>query len=45
MLAVTALDRDFERARTVSRAVAQAITFEGKYYRKDIGWREAERRS
>ncbi|MXV95421.1 MAG: phosphoribosylamine--glycine ligase [Gemmatimonadetes bacterium] len=45
VLAVTALDRDFERARTVSRAVAQAITFEGKYYRRDIGWREAERRS
>ena len=44
VLAVTAVDRDFGRARTVSRAVAEAITFEGRYYRRDIGWREAGRR-
>ena len=44
VLAVTAVDRDFERARTVSRAVSEAITFEGKYFRTDIGWREARRR-
>jgi len=42
--AVTAVSADFGRARTVSRAVADAITFEGKQYRTDIGWREAERR-
>jgi len=44
VLAVTAVSADFGRARTVSRAVADAITFEGKQYRTDIGWREAERR-
>ena len=44
VLAVTAVSADFERARTVSRAVARAITFEGKQFRTDIGWREAERR-
>ena len=44
VLAVTAVNADFERARTVSRAVADAISFEGKQFRTDIGWREAERR-
>ncbi len=45
VLAVTAVDRDFERARTRSRAVADAIGFEGKRFRRDIGWREARRRA
>ena len=44
VLAVTAVNANFERARAVSRAVADAITFEGKQFRADIGWREAERR-
>ncbi len=44
VLAVTAVKRDFERAQAVCRAVADAIAFEGKHFRRDIGWREAERR-
>ena len=43
VLAVTAVDPDFHRARSMSRAVAGAINFEGKQFRGDIGWREAER--
>lgn len=44
VLAVTAVDRDFGRARAASRDAAAAITFEGRQFRGDIGWREAERR-
>ena len=44
VLAVTAVNRDFERAQTVSRAVAGSIAFDGRYYRTDIGWRETGRR-
>ncbi|MCY4399978.1 MAG: phosphoribosylamine--glycine ligase [Gemmatimonadetes bacterium] len=44
VLAVTAVDPDFQRARRASRAVARAITFEGRQFREDIGWREASRR-
>ena len=44
VLAVTAVDPDFHRARRASRAVARAITFEGRQFREDIGWREASRR-
>ena len=44
VLAVTAVDPDFRRARAVSRGVAAAIRFEGKQFREDIGWREVERR-
>ena len=43
VLAVTAVDRDFGRARAASRDAAAAITFEGRRFRGDIGWREAER--
>ena len=45
VLAVTAVDRDFGRARATSRDAAAAITFEGRRFRADIGWREAERRT
>ena len=45
VLAVTAVDRDFGRARAASRDVAAAITFEGCRFRGDIGWREAQRRT
>ena len=45
VLAVTAVGEDFRGARAASRAAAEAITFEGKYFRRDIGWREEERRA
>ena len=44
VLAVTAVDREFGSARAASRAAAAAIDFDGKRFRGDIGWREAERR-
>ena len=44
VLAVTAVRRDFRKARAASRAAAAAIDFEGKQFRRDIGWREAARR-
>jgi phosphoribosylamine--glycine ligase len=44
VLAVTAIADSIEQAQALSRHVADAIHFEGKQYRADIGWREAERR-
>ena len=44
VLAVTAVDPDFEAARDASRAAAEAVEFEGKQFRRDIGWRESQRR-
>jgi phosphoribosylamine--glycine ligase len=44
VLAVTAIADSIEQAQALSRRVADAIHFEGKQYRADIGWREAERR-
>ena len=44
VLAVTAVGQDFGGAREASRAAAEAIAFEGKCFRRDIGWREEERR-
>ncbi|HEX6558205.1 MAG TPA: phosphoribosylamine--glycine ligase [Longimicrobiales bacterium] len=43
VLAVTGLGKDLIEAAASSRAVAEAIQFEGKYYRRDIGWRELAR--
>jgi phosphoribosylamine--glycine ligase len=43
VLGVTGIGKTFDAARAASLAGAQAITFEGKQYRRDIGWREAER--
>ena len=43
VLAVTGLGKDIAEAAANSRRVAEAIQFEGKYYRKDIGWREISR--
>ena len=43
VLAVTAVASNIERARRLSREAAERITFEGKHFRRDIGWREAER--
>ncbi len=45
ILAVTAVAATFEDAVERSRAAAEAIQFEGKQMRGDIGWREMARRS
>jgi len=44
VLAVTAVAPAFETAAARSRAAAEAIDFDGKQYRRDIGWRELKRR-
>ncbi|MBR9989702.1 MAG: phosphoribosylamine--glycine ligase [Gemmatimonadetes bacterium] len=43
VLAVTALSSDMRAAAERSRWAADAIHFPGKYYRRDIGWRELAR--
>ncbi|HEX6104542.1 MAG TPA: phosphoribosylamine--glycine ligase, partial [Gemmatimonadales bacterium] len=43
VLNVTAVAPTFAEARRRSREAAEAIRFEGKVYRRDIGWREAAR--
>ena len=43
VFAVTGLGSTFEEAQARSRAGAEAIHYQGKIYRRDIGWREAER--
>jgi phosphoribosylamine--glycine ligase len=43
VLSVTAVAADFGEARERSRSAAEAIEFEGKVFRRDIGWRETER--
>ncbi len=43
VLTVTAVARSFADAQRMSREAADAIAFEGKVFRRDIGWREAER--
>lgn len=45
VLSVTAVAPSFAAARTRSVEAAEAIAFEGKVFRRDIGWREAARRS
>ena len=42
-LAVTAVRDTFVEAQTASRELAESIEFEGKQFRRDIGWREAAR--
>jgi len=44
VLNVTAVATSFAEAQTLSRAASEMITFDGKQYRRDIGWREAARR-
>ncbi len=44
VLAVTAVAETFPEAQRLSRESADRIEFEGKVFRRDIGWREAERR-
>lgn len=43
VLNVTAVAPSFGEARLRSRTAADAIQFDGKMFRRDIGWREAER--
>ena len=43
VLAVTGLGDSLEQAAERSRAAAESIAFEGKQYRRDLGWRELER--
>jgi phosphoribosylamine--glycine ligase len=44
VMGVTGLGATIAEAAQRSRVVAEAIEFEGKYFRRDIGWRELERR-
>jgi phosphoribosylamine--glycine ligase len=43
VLTVTAVAPDIERAARRSREVAEQVRFEGRQFRKDIGWRELAR--
>jgi len=43
VLNVTAVASTFAEAQRLSRDTAEAIQYEGKIYRRDIGWREAAR--
>ena len=43
VLAVTAIAPTLQEAADRSRKAADAIQFEGKQYRRDIGWRELAR--
>lgn len=43
VLAVTALGPDVATAHRLSRDAAERIAFEGKRFRRDIGWREMRR--
>ena len=44
VLNVTAVAPSFSEAQRQSRTGAEPIAFEGKVFRRDIGWREAARR-
>ena len=44
VLAVTATGPTVEAAALKSRLAAEAVGFEGKQFRRDIGWREIARR-
>jgi phosphoribosylamine---glycine ligase len=43
VLNITAVATSFPEAQRLSRETAEAIEYEGKIFRRDIGWREAER--
>lgn len=43
VLTVTAMAASFTEAQRLSREAAEAVRFEGKIFRRDIGWREAAR--
>jgi phosphoribosylamine---glycine ligase len=44
VLTVTALGRDIAEAAEKSRAAAETINFDGRTFRRDIGWREMARK-
>jgi phosphoribosylamine---glycine ligase len=43
VLAATGVAPDFAAAQRLSRQAAESVEFEGKNFRRDIGWREAAR--
>jgi phosphoribosylamine--glycine ligase len=43
VLAATAHASSFTEAQRLSREAAESVRFEGKVFRRDIGWREAAR--
>jgi phosphoribosylamine--glycine ligase len=43
VLNVTAVAPSFTEAQRLSRETAEAVEFDGKVFRRDIGWREARR--
>lgn len=43
VLNVTAVASSFPEAQRLSRETAEAVAYDGKVYRRDIGWREAAR--
>jgi phosphoribosylamine--glycine ligase len=43
VLNVTAVASSFSEAQRLSREAAEQVEFEGKVFRRDIGWREASR--
>jgi phosphoribosylamine--glycine ligase len=45
VLNITAVAESFAEAQRLSREAAESIEFEGKVFRRDIGWREAGRKS
>jgi len=45
VLTVTAVAASFTEAQRLSREASEAVRFEGKVFRRDIGWREAARRA
>jgi phosphoribosylamine--glycine ligase len=44
VLTVTGVAASFPEAQQLSREAAEAVRYEGKVFRRDIGWREAARR-
>jgi phosphoribosylamine--glycine ligase len=45
VLNVTAVAESFAEAQRLSREAAEAVEYEGKVFRRDIGWREAGRKT
>jgi phosphoribosylamine---glycine ligase len=43
VLAVTGVGSSFDEAQRLSRETAESVQFDGKLFRRDIGWREAAR--
>ncbi len=43
VLSATGVGASFPEAQRLSRAAAEAVHFDGKFFRRDIGWREAAR--